>query len=116
MNDELILQNPDGTQFTATVIDPDYNDGTILVEYDTPQGRRVMPYTKEQLDSMVVPENQTEQETTIEQQIPDVETQQPDETQQQEQPEVPTDENGNVIYEQLDPDTAWDTLVQEAGD
>ena len=118
LNEELILQNPDGTQFTATVVDTDYNDGTILIEYDTPQGRRVMPYTKEQLDSMIVPENQTE-EATIEQQIPDAETAQQDETQQPEQPEqpkVPIDENGNVIYEQLDPDTAWDTLVQEAGD
>lgn len=118
LNEELILQNPDGTQFTATVVDTDYNDGTILIEYDTPQGRRVMPYTKEQLDSMIVPENQTE-EATIEQQIPDAETAQQDETQQPEhpeQPKVPIDENGNVIYEQLDPDTAWDTLVQEAGD
>lgn len=118
LNEELILQNPDGTQFTATVVDTDYNDGTILLEYDTPQGRRVMPYTKEQLDSMIVPESQTE-EATIEQQIPDAETAQQDETQQPEQPEqpkVPIDENGNVIYEQLDPDTAWDTLVREAGD
>lgn len=116
LNDELILQNPDGTQFTATIVDNNYNDGTILVEYDTPQGRRVMPYTKEQLDSMVASEPPTAQETIIEQQIPDAETSQQTETQQQEQPEVPTDENGNVIYEQLDPDIAWDTLVQEAGD
>ena len=52
LNDELTLRGRDGGTFGAVVVDPDYNDGTVLVQVETPEGPRVVPYSPEELDAM----------------------------------------------------------------
>ena len=52
--DVLTLRGNDGETFQGEVVDPDYNDGTVLVQVETPAGPRVMPYTREELGRMRV--------------------------------------------------------------
>ena len=57
--DVLTLRGNDGETFQGEVVDPDYNDGTVLVQVETPAGPRVMPYTREELGRMrVMPANE----------------------------------------------------------
>ena len=57
--DVLTLRGKDGETFLGEVVDPDYNDGTVLVQVETPAGPRVMPYTREELWRMrVMPANE----------------------------------------------------------
>ena len=52
LNEELTLRDGNGGTFGAVVVDADYNDGTVLVQVETPDGPRVMPYSREELDAM----------------------------------------------------------------
>lgn len=52
--DVLTLRGKDGETFQGEVVDPDYNDGTVLVQVETPAGPRVMPYTRRELWRMRV--------------------------------------------------------------
>ena len=49
-NEEVTVRDADGNPVTGFVTDPDWNDGTVLVQLDTPEGPRVFPYTREELD------------------------------------------------------------------
>ena len=62
LNDEVTLRNDDGSLMHGVVIDNNYDDGTILLQVETPQGERVIPYTREDLDRLrVVPAENIQQ-------------------------------------------------------
>ena len=136
LNDEVTLHSDDGSITTGVVVDDNYNDGTVLVQIDTPQGERVVPYTQEELDRLTATdttENFAEnngiyaengnnntgnipQNDNIEaQNIPTQQEQQPTETQPTAMERIPKDEQGQPLYEQADPDTAWDAILEETG-
>lgn len=52
LNDEVELRNGDGTTTRGVVVDDNYNEGTVLIQIETPQGERVIPYTREELDRL----------------------------------------------------------------
>ena len=52
LNDEVTLRNDDGSLMQGVVIDNNYDDETILLQVETPQGERVIPYTREELDRL----------------------------------------------------------------
>ncbi len=52
LNEEVMLRNDDGSVTAGVVVDDDYNDGTVLVQIDTPEGERVIPHTREELYSI----------------------------------------------------------------
>ena len=53
LNEELTLRDGSGGTFGAVVVvDADYNDGTVLVQVETPDGPRVVPYSREELNAM----------------------------------------------------------------
>ena len=52
LNDEVTLRNDDGSLMQGVVIDNNYDDGTIFLQVETPQGERVIPYTREELDRL----------------------------------------------------------------
>jgi len=54
---------------------------------------------------------ETAQQTSIPQESQPTEVAEPTQ-----EPSMPTDEQGNILYEQMDADSAWDRLVAESGD
>ena len=145
--EEVTLRHGDGSATRGMVADDNYNDGTVLVQIGTPQGERVIPYTREELDRLTaspggetlqaggIPtgngNNGTEnipQNGNIEPQNIPASTEtlqaggealqgplQAEQTQQSALERIPKDEQGQPLYEQVDPDTAWDGLLEQAG-
>ena len=54
LNEEVTVRGSDGSLVRGFVVDPDWNDGTVLVQVDTSAGERVIPYTREELDRIRV--------------------------------------------------------------
>ena len=64
--DEVTLRGEDGSVTQGFIIDDSYDDGTVLVQVDTPQGKRVVPYTREELDRLrAVPDENFQQDGGI---------------------------------------------------
>ena len=148
LNEEVTVRDADGNPVTGFVTDADWNDGTVLVQLDTPEGPRVFPFTREELDrarvesagdaldSQTVQGNAPENGNNGGENIPQngnispqnipasTETLQADgetlhETLQAGTGDasalerIPKDEQGQPLYEQADPETAWDAIVEQ---
>ncbi len=134
LNYGVTLRNDDGSLTEGIVVDANYDDGYMLVQIDTPQGERVIPYSREELDNKVqevrnedghalwktgeASGNSSTQNGNIElQNIPvSSETFQAAGTSGASALErIPKDEQGQPLYEQADPETAWDAIVEQTG-
>jgi putative uncharacterized protein (fragment) len=138
LNDEITLINEDGKPVRGSITTDQNEDGKFEVYTEEPiNGKRVNLFTAEELDAMTgkqqeqtnqapVQEEQGEQmESTTQQEdvaglndgtIAENATVQKEETPQHEPTaleRIPTNEQGEPIYEQADPETAWDAIVEQ---
>ena len=134
LNDEITLINEDGKPVRGSITTDQNEDGKFEVYTEEPiNGKRVNLFTAEELDAMhaqiqeeqeespaLVAENATTQKEDVsgvnDGTIAENATVQKEETPQH-QPtaleRIPTNEQGEPIYEQADPETAWDAIVEQ---
>ena len=135
LNDEITLINEDGKPVRGSITTDQNADGKFEVYTEEPiNGKRVNLFTAEELDAMTgKQQEQTNQAPVQEEQgeqtespalvaglndgtIAENATVQKEETPHH-QPtaleRIPTNEEGEPIYEQADPETAWDAIVEQ---
>lgn len=131
LNDEITLINEDGKPVRGSITTDQNEDGKFEVYTEEPiNGKRVNLFTAEELDAMTgKQQEQTNQAPVQEEQmessalvsggndgtIAENATVQKEETPQHEPTaleRIPTNEQGEPIYEQADPKTAWDAIVE----
>ena len=135
LNDEITLINEDGKPVRGSITTDQNEDGKFEVYTEEPiNGKRVNLFTAEELDAMTgKQQEQTNQAPVQEEQgeqtespalVSDVNdgtiaenaTVQKEETPQHEPTaleSIPTNEQGEPIYEQADPETAWDAILEQ---
>jgi|GEM_PF-5369221 putative uncharacterized protein (fragment) len=132
LNDEITLINEDGKPVRGSITTDQNEDGKFEVYTEEPiNGKRVNLFTAEELDAMTgkqqeqtnqapVQEEQTESPALVaglnDGTIAENATVQKEETPQHEPTaleRIPTNEQGEPIYEQADPETAWDAIVEQ---
>lgn len=127
LNDEITLINEDGKPVRGSITTDQNEDGKFEVYTEEPiNGKRVNLFTAEELDAMTdKQQEQTNQAPVQGEQGEQMEspaivaenaTVQKEETPQHEPTaleRIPTNEQGEPIYEQADPETAWDAIVEQ---
>lgn len=135
LNDEITLINEDGKPVRGSITTDQNEDGKFEVYTEEPiNGKRVNLLSAEELDAMTgKQQEQTNQAPVQEEQgeqtespalvagvndgtIAENATVQKEETPQHEPTaleRIPTNEQGEPIYEQADPETAWDAIVEQ---
>ena len=135
LNDEITLINEDGKPVRGSITTDQNEDGKFEVYTEEPiNGKRVNLFTAEELDAMTgKQQEQTNQAPVQEEQgeqtespalvagvndgtIAENATVQKEEIPQHEPTaleRIPTNEQGEPIYEQADPETAWDAIVEQ---
>lgn len=133
-NKKITLTNKDGDLVRGEIVSGKNEDGKFEVQTEKPvRGKTVNHLTAEELDAMhtqiqeeqmespaLVAENTTTQKEDVaglnDGTIAENATVQKEETPQH-QPtaleRIPTNEQGEPIYEQADPETAWDAIVEQ---
>lgn len=120
-DDTIRVRDASGTEATGIIRSDADEDGLYLVETTIPiNGKEVQEFTADQLNAIVISHNNVpvvqnaQQAADLEQQTGQAAEILPQSPAASEQ--IPTDENGNPIYEQSTPDLAWDSIVEQAGD
>ena len=140
LNDEITLINEDGKPVRGSITTDQNEDGKFEVYTEEPiNGKRVNLFTAEELDAMtgkqqeqtnqalvqgespaLVAENTTTHKEDIagvnDGTIAENATVQKEEAPQSQQTaleRIPTNEQGEPIYEQADPETAWDAILEQ---
>lgn len=141
LNDEFTILNDSGTPIRGSITGELDEDGTVEIFTEEPiNGNKVNRFTPAELEGMFdsyngqplrmpepfvepvvetgnndvenIPENIPENGNIIDENIPtDAEATEP---QQSALSRVPIDEQGQPKYEEADPDTAWDAIVEQA--
>lgn len=136
-NKKIILTNKDGNLVRGEIVSGQNEDGRFEVQTEEPvNGKTVNHLTAEELDAMhaqiqeeqgeqmespsLVAENATTQKEDIaglnDGTIAENATVQKEETPQRQSTaleRIPTNEQGEPIYEQADPETAWDAILEQ---
>ena len=121
INDEVTLSDENGNTVRGSITAPENEDGKFEIYTEQPiNGKKVNLFSAEELDAMTkAPETVAENTTTQQpQQQEDTEDSVEKETPKQQTialERIPTDESGQPIYEQTDPETAWDAIVEQTG-
>ena len=106
LNDVVSLTDENGTTVRGSITADANEDGRFEVYTESPiNGKRVNLFTRDELDNMLLEHNGVAYEPPAvgnngAENIPAMER-------------IPKDEEGNLIYEQADSDTAWDALVEQ---
>ena len=145
LNDEVTLTNEEGTPIRGSITADQNEDGKFEVYTEEPiNGKKVNLFSAEELDALnpdaqateetpQVTNNDTEgapvqSESEVNLPQNNVETpvsgtesvENSPQTENAPQPStalerIPTDESGQPLYEQTDPETAWDAIVEQTG-
>lgn len=118
LNDLVALRDENGSFVRGNITTDADVDGRYEVYTEDPiYGKRVNLFTRDELDSMLLEHNGVayEQSATSDgnngaENIP-VE---PEQLKQTAMERIVKDEQGNPLYEQSDPETAWDAIVEQA--
>ena len=129
INDEVTLSDENGNTVRGSITAPQNEDGKFEVYTEQPiNGKKVNLFSAEELDSMTkaptdvaenaitqqpqqqeeteeAPQQQEETEYSVEKEVPQQQTTALE--------RIPTDESGQPLYEQTDPETAWDAIVEQ---
>jgi len=116
INDEVTLSDENGNTVRGSITAPENEDGKFEIYTEQPiNGKKVNLFSAEELDAMTkVPETVVENTTT--QQQEETEDSVEKETSQQQTTaleRIPKDESGQPLYEQTEPETAWDAIVEQ---
>ena len=120
--DDKFTIDINGKDMSGTVLAPINDDGFVEVLFNTPQGEVTQMMTPDVLNGLLTSYNGVSlvaEEAPIAEgatTLPEAEaTEVPEvmEAPQSALDRVPTDEQGNPIYEQVDAETAWDAIVEQ---
>lgn len=119
INDEVTLSDENGNAVRGSITAPENEDGKFEVYTEQPiNGKKVNLFSAEELDTMTKAPTDVAENTTTQQpqQQEDTEESVEKETPKQ-QPtaleRIPKDESGQPLYEQAEPETAWDAIVEQ---
>lgn len=119
INDEVTLSDENGNTVRGSITAPENEDGKFEIYTEQPiNGKKVNLFSAEELDAMTkVPETVAEK-ATIQQPQQQEETEKSAETEAPQQQttaleRIPKDESGQPLYEQTEPETAWDAIVEQ---
>ena len=121
INDEVTISDENGNAVRGSITAPENEDGKFEVYTEQPiNGKKVNLFSAEELDSMTKEPTEDSEDATIQQpqQQEDTEDSIEEEAPQQQTTaleRIPTDESGQPLYEQTDPETAWDAIVEQTG-
>ena len=119
INEEVTLSDENGNAVRGSITAPENEDGKFEVYTEQPiNGKKVNLFSAEELDAIkkapeTVAENATVQQP---QQQEDTENSVEKEAPQQQTTaleRIPKDESGQPLYEQAEPETAWDAIVEQ---
>ena len=119
INNEVTLSDENGNTVRGSITAPENEDGKFEVYTEQPiNGKKVNLFSAEELDTMTkaptdVVENTTTQQPQQQEEIEkSVETEAPQQ-QTTALERIPKDESGQPLYEQTEPETAWDAIVEQ---
>ena len=121
LNDEVTLTNEEGTPVRGSITADQNEDGKFEVYTEQPiNGKKVNLFSAEELDSMTKVSVEDSEDATIQQPQQQEDTEDSIEKEAPQQPStalerIPKDEQGQPIYEQAEPETAWDAIVEQTG-
>lgn len=119
INDEVTLTDENGNTVRGSITAPQNEDGKFEVYTEQPiNGKKVNLFSAEELDSMTkvpadVAENATTQQPQQQEETEDSVEKEGPQQQTTALGRIPTDESGQPLYEQTDPETAWDAIVEQ---
>ena len=119
INDEVTLSDENGNAVRGSITAPENEDGKFEVYTEQPiNGKKVNLFSAEELDAITKapetvaenatvqqPQQQEETEESVEKETP---KQQPTALER-----IPKGESGQPLYEQAEPETAWDAIVEQ---
>lgn len=119
INDDVTLSDENGNTVRGSITAPENEDGKFEVYTEQPiNGKKVNLFSAEELDAITKapetvaenatvqqPQQQEETEESVEKEAP---KQQPTALER-----IPKDESGQPLYEQTEPETAWDAIVEQ---
>lgn len=125
LNDELTLLDENGNEVRGSITGDINEDGQYEVYTENPiNGRKVNLFTAEELNNLNantaenslqnggnLTENGGNSAENLQQEQQPVQAEQPEQSAME---RIPKDEQGQPVYEQADPDTAWDAIVEQA--
>ena len=119
INDEVTLSDENGNTVRGSITAPENEDGKFEVYTEQPiYGKKVNLFSAEELDTMTKAPTDVVENTTTQQPQQQEETEKSAETEAPQQQttaleRIPKDESGQPLYEQTEPETAWDAIVEQ---
>ena len=119
INDEVTLSDENGNTVRGSITAPENEDGKFEVYTEQPiNGKKVNLFSAEELDAMTKAPTDVAENTTTQQPQQQEETENSVEKEAPQQQttaleRIPKDESGQPLYEQTDPETAWDAIVEQ---
>lgn len=119
INDEVTLSDENGNTVRGSITAPENEDGKFEVYTEQPiNGKKVNLFSVEELDTMTKAPTDVVENTTTQQPQQQEETEKSAETEAPQQQttaleRIPKDESGQPLYEQTEPETAWDAIVEQ---
>lgn len=119
INDEVTLSDENGNTVRGSITAPENEDGKFEVYTEQPiNGKKVNLFSAEELDTMTKAPTDVVENTTTQQPQQQEDTEKSIETEAPQQQvtaleRIPKDESGQPLYEQTEPETAWDAIVEQ---
>jgi len=119
INDEVTLSDENGNTIRGSITAPENEDGKFEVYTEQPiNGKKVNLFSAEELDTMTKAPTDVVENTTTQQPQQQEETEKSAETEAPQRQttaleRIPKDESGQPLYEQTEPETAWDAIVEQ---
>lgn len=119
INDEVTLSDENGNAVRGSITAPENEDGKFEVYTEQPiNGKKVNLFSAEELDTMTkaptdVVENTTTQQSQQQEETEDSVEKETPQQQTTALERIPKDESGQPLYEQTEPETAWDAIVEQ---
>ncbi|ERJ80079.1 hypothetical protein J5A56_00690 [Prevotella melaninogenica] len=122
INDEVTFTDENGNIVRGSITAPENEDGKFEVYTEQPiNGKKVNLFSAEELDLLTKAPAEDSEDATIQQPQQQEETEEAVEVVEAKAPQqqttalerIPKDESGQPLYEQTDPETAWDAIVEQ---
>ena len=119
INDEVTISDENGNAVRGSITAPENEDGKFEVYTEQPiNGKKVNLFSAEELDAITKapetvvenatvqqPQQQEETEDSVEKEVPQLQATALE--------RIPKDDSGQPLYEQVEPETAWDAIVEQ---
>ena len=119
INDEVTLSDENGNTVRGSITAPENEDGKFEVYTEQPiNGKKVNLFSAEELDAITKAPETVAENATVQQPQQQEETEESVEKETPKQQStalerIPKDESDQPLYEQTEPETAWDAIVEQ---